>query len=215
MADIKFCGMTRAEDVRAAGALGARYVGVIFAESPRRVSDVQASAIFDAAPPDTARVGVFGRATPTHIAGTAVSAGVDVAQLHGDPDAAFVARLRRAWEGQIWAAVRVASEGLPDGAAELFDVADGVVLDARVQGQLGGTGVPLPWDRLRASVAPLRGRRAKLVVAGGLNPGNVRQAIDALDPDVVDVSSGVETSVGIKDHATMRAFRDAVAGVRA
>ena len=214
MAEIKFCGMTRAEDVRAAGALGARYVGVIFTESPRRITDTQAPAILDAAPPETVRVGVFGSATPVQVAGIAVSADVDVAQLHGDPDVALVQKLRRAWEGQIWAAVRVAGDSLPDGAAELFDVADAVVLDARAQGKLGGTGIALPWDRLRAVIAPLRGRRAKLVVAGGLNPANVAHAIDALDPDIVDVSSGVEASPGIKDAAKMRAFRDAVAGVR-
>ena len=215
MAEIKFCGMTRAEDARAAGDLGARYVGVIFAESPRRVSDPKAREILAAASKGTARAAVFGAATAADIADAAARLGLDVVQLHGDPDVGAIASVREKWSGLVWAVVRVAGDALPDSAAPLFDVADAVVLDARVTGKLGGTGVALPWDRLRESVAPLRGRRTKLVLAGGLDPDNVARAVDALEPDVVDVSSGVESSVGVKDHARMRAFRDAVAGVRA
>jgi len=83
-------------------------------------------------------------------------------------------------------------------------------LDAHVPGKLGGTGVTLPWAMLIERLQPLRSRAAKLVLAGGLRPENVASAIRVLQPDVVDVSSGVETAPGIKDHARMRAFRDAV-----
>ena len=215
MAEIKFCGMTRAEDARAAGALGARYVGVIFAESPRRVSDAQAREILAAAPNGTARAGVFGAVSAGEIADAAARLGLDVVQLHGDPDVGAVAAVRARWAGRVWAVVRVAGDALPESATPLFDVADAVVLDARVAGKLGGTGVTLPWNRLRDLMAPLRGRRAKLVLAGGLDPANVAHAVEALEPDVVDVSSGVESSVGVKDHDRMRAFRNAVVGDRA
>ena len=78
-------------------------------------------------------------------------------------------------------------------------------------GLLGGSGVVLPWEELRDSIASIRTSRTRLVLAGGLNADNVGLAIRALTPDVVDVSSGVEASAGIKDHEKMRAFRDAVA----
>ena len=215
MVEIKFCGMTRPEDAREASALGAAYAGVIFAESPRKVGEAQATKVLDATAAGTARVGVFGPAGIPAIAGMAVSVGLDVTQLHGDPDAAFLTKLRRAWEGQVWAVLRVAGSELPPNAVVLFDAADAVVLDARVSGQLGGTGMALPWEQLAVSLAPMRGRRAKLVLAGGLNSGNVSHAIELLNPDVVDVSSGVEAAPGVKDPAKMRSFRDAVQGAAA
>ncbi len=212
MVEIKFCGMVRAADSRLAATLGARYVGAIFAESPRRVTDEQAQAMFAALPGSVARVGVFGPAAADEIADRARRLALDVVQLHSDPDAETIADIRRRWSGQVWAVQRVAATELPATAADLFDVADAVVLDARVSGQLGGTGVALQWTDLRARVEPLRVRRARLVLAGGLTADNVGRAVEALHPDVVDVSSGVEAGPGIKDPSRMRAFRDAVRG---
>jgi phosphoribosylanthranilate isomerase len=100
---------------------------------------------------------------------------------------------------------------LPEWAEELFHEADAVLLDARVQGRLGGTGVKLEWGSLADSVSALRGR-TPVVLAGGLNPENVAEAVRLMAPDVVDVSSGVESAPGIKDHAKMRAFFDAAQG---
>jgi len=94
---------------------------------------------------------------------------------------------------------------------QLFDIVDGVLLDAKVPGRLGGTGAALPWQELIDQIQPLReGSRSRLILAGGLRPENVAEAIRLLRPDVVDVSSGVETEPGVKDRARMRAFRDAV-----
>lgn len=210
MIDIKFCGLTRAEDAAHAASLGARYVGVIFAESPRQLSDERVREVLQPVPLGISRVGVFGDTKPEQIADRALRLDLDVVQLHGDPKPRTIARVRRKWRGQVWAVQRVAENVLPPAAADLFDAADGVVLDARVAGQLGGTGIPLPWDELRDRVSAFRTDRAKLILAGGLTPANVAQAIEALQPDVVDVSSGVELMVGVKDHALMRAFRDAV-----
>jgi phosphoribosylanthranilate isomerase len=85
------------------------------------------------------------------------------------------------------------------------------LLDAKVPGKLGGTGVTLPWQDLPEQLDKLRAKGgAKLALAGGLRPENVIEAIRLLRPEIVDVSSGVETAPGIKDHARMRAFRDAV-----
>jgi phosphoribosylanthranilate isomerase len=215
MIDVKFCGMTRAEDAAYAASLGARYVGVIFAESPRHLTDDRAREVLAPVPLGVSRVGVFGDAKPEQIADRAQRLDLDVVQLHGDPKPRTIARVRRKWRGQVWAVQRIASAIVPASAVDLFDAADGVVLDARVDGQLGGTGVPLPWDELAERVSAFRTDRARLILAGGLTPTNVARAIDALQPDVVDVSSGVELMVGVKDHALMRAFRDAVQQVAA
>jgi len=209
MVEIKFCGMTRPEDAAHAASLGAAYVGVIFAESPRRLSVSAAREVFAAVPSGVRRVGVVGQATAREIADVARQLPLDVVQLHADPSDAFVRDLRKLWNGEIWAVQRVAGDDLPTSVARLFDVADAVVLDAKVNGKLGGTGVALPWQRLRAALASARDKKARLVVAGGLSPNNVGAAVAELDPDVVDVSSGVESSVGVKNHALMRAFRDA------
>jgi phosphoribosylanthranilate isomerase len=97
----------------------------------------------------------------------------------------------------------------------LFSAADAVVLDAAVDGRLGGTGVPLPWATVARALDGVRGS-APLVLAGGLRAENVGLAIEALAPDVVDVSSGVEAAPGVKDHERMRRFAEAVrrAGTR-
>jgi len=88
-------------------------------------------------------------------------------------------------------------------------VADAVVLDAKIAGQLGGTGHAFDWDAI-AGTLERRGERTRVVLAGGLSPENVARAVRIIAPDVVDVSSGVESAPGIKNHARMRAFRDAV-----
>ena len=155
------------------------------------------------------RVGVFGGTSPEDIALAAHEAQLDVVQLHDDPDAARIAAVRKVFAGLVWAVRRVSGKDLPSDLPPLFDVADAVVLDARVEGKLGGTGVALPWQSLRAHLDKYSARDAKLVLAGGLNPTNVARAIADLDPDIVDVSSGVESAPGVKDHSLMRAFRDA------
>ena len=138
------------------------------------------------------------------------AAGLDVVQLHADPTAEAVAELRRRYDGLVWAVLRTSGTLASDRAAELFAVADAVLLDAQVAGALGGTGHTLDWPALRAAVDRARGG-GTLVLAGGLTPVNVAAAIAALAPDVVDVSSGVERSPGVKDHSRMRAFAQATA----
>jgi phosphoribosylanthranilate isomerase len=87
--------------------------------------------------------------------------------------------------------------------------ADAVVLDAKVPGRLGGTGTAFDWEGVARALDRDRGR-GRIVLAGGLNPENVSRAVRIVAPDIVDVSSGVESAPGIKDHARMRAFGDAV-----
>jgi len=210
--EIKFCGMTRAADVETAVALGAHYVGVIFAGGPRAMSVAGARELLRNVPPMVRRVGVFGPETDVEAAAdVAQMVRLDVIQMHGDPDETAVAALRRVFHGHIWAAVRVRDQALPERAAGLFRAADAVVLDAFSAAALGGTGIALPWPALRDALSRVRGDR-RLVLAGGLRAETVAEAVRKLGPDVVDVSSGVESAPGIKDHGKLRAFRDAVAG---
>ena len=210
MTAVKFCGLTRPDDAALAGALGAGYAGVIFAGGPRLVSPAEARRVLDAAGGTVRRVGVFGAQAPHEIAATAQEAALDVVQLHADPTAEFVEEVRARYDGVVWAVLRTSGTLASDRAAELFAVADAVLLDAHVAGALGGTGHALAWDALRTAVNRARGTR-RLVLAGGLTPTNVGTAIAALAPDVVDVSSGVEQGPGVKDHSRMRAFAEAVA----
>lgn len=208
--EVKFCGLTRRDDAAEAARLGAGYAGVIFAGGPRKLDPERAGAVLDGAP-GTARAGVFGADAPESIGEVARALALDVVQLHGDPDADTVEAVRGAAGARVWAVLRVRGDALPPRADALFAAADAVVLDAMVDGALGGTGVALGWEAIADAVQ--RARRAgsaRLVLAGGLRPENVGRAISILAPDVVDVSSGVEATVGIKDHARMRAFAEAV-----
>ena len=211
MARVKFCGLTRPEDAREAMRLGAAFMGAIFAGGPRNVSPVRAREVFNAAIGGPTAVGVYGSDDVGKIAADAQTSGVEVIQLHGDPRAADILAMRKRFGGQVWAVARADGSVLPEWTEELFHVADAVLLGARVKGRLGGTGVALEWGMLADSVAALRGR-TPVVLAGGLHAGNVAEAVRLLAPDVVDVSSGVESSPGIKDYAKMKAFFDAAQG---
>lgn len=214
MAEIKFCGMTRREDVLLAAELGASYVGFIFAGGPRAITPERARALRADLPHAVKCVGVFGTGGELGSAAEiARSAELDVVQLHGDPGEEAVEQLRRAFSGAVWAALRVSGTTLPEHARALFRSADAVVLDAYSPQALGGTGVALAWDELAPSLEMVRtggGRGARLVLAGGLRAETVGDAVRALRPDVLDVSSGVESAPGIKDPVKLRAFRDAV-----
>lgn len=219
--EIKFCGLTRTEDAQVAAALGAAYLGVVLARSPRQLTVERAAALFaalddsparaDAPPPR--RVGVFAETEARAIARAVAALDLDIVQLHGLDDARLISALRDETSARLWAVLHVGSEGLDEKRLTSASLADGIVLDAKVEGMLGGTGQAFDWERVRASVTPLRGVRP-IILAGGLRPENVARAIDVFAPDVVDVSSGVESSPGCKDPARMRAFADAVHGAR-
>ena len=206
---IKFCGMTREVDVARAAELGAAYVGVIFAGGPRTLTIDEARAILKGAPPGLRRVGVFGDHSAEEIRAVVDALALDVVQLHADPSPDHIARVRGAVDADVWPVLRIAGAVLPPRATEVAAAASAVVLDARISGALGGTGVRLPWTELAGVIDSLRVK--PVVLAGGLTPDNVAMAIGTMSPDVVDVSSGVERGPGIKDHERMRAFRDAVA----
>jgi phosphoribosylanthranilate isomerase len=204
--EIKFCGLTRAADAAVAAECGAAYAGVVFAHGPRLLDVPRARAVFavlEGTP--VRRVGVFGRQTVREIAGIASDASLHVVQLHdgATPDALLM--LRESFAGDVWAVLGVAGSDLPAGGESLAEQVDAVVLDTMVGGRTGGTGAAFDWTGVAPAVATLRAR-TRLVLAGGLRPANVARAVRALSPDVVDVSSGVESAPGIKDPEQMRAF---------
>lgn len=210
MTRIKFCGLTRAADAAHAESLGASYAGVILAESPRQVSPDEARAVLAAAP-GLRGVGVFRHSPAVEILETAAAAGVDILQLHGRFSIDDMTLLREGFDGEIWRVVPVdsANARMPEGWADLVDFPDAIVLDTSVAGASGGTGTPFDWQAVSDAVRDVA-LRTTLVLAGGLTAQNVALAIRILSPAVVDVSSGVESSPGIKDHARMRSFADAV-----
>ena len=220
LAKVKFCGMTRPQDAALAGEIGASYIGVVFADGPRRVTPIQGRAILDAVGSMAKRVGVFGTNSPEEIEKASHEARLDVVQLHADPTTADIRAVRMKFSGEVWAAIRIAGSRIPPESEMLFTTADAIVLDsrserhARSERRLGGTGEALPWNELAVDLARDRGSAA-VVLAGGLKPGNVASAVRTLAPDVVDVSSGVESSPGVKDPWLMREFYAAASGSRA
>ncbi len=206
---VKFCGLTRPQDAELAVELGARYCGVIFAGGPRLLTPARAQAVLASVNgTGVARVGVFGVQDADSILQIADETALDVLQLSRSVDAAQLVRLRMQFDGLVWGVAHT-QPSVPRAEADpafWFDIgADAVVLDAAVEGQLGGTGVALDWAALAPDVARLRAR-GRVVLAGGLRPENVARAIALASPDVVDVSSGVESTPGIKDPERMRAF---------
>lgn len=211
--EIKCCGLTRHQDAVEAVRLGAAYVGFIFAPSPRRLTIESAARLVGELPRAAVRrVGVFAGMSRHDILRAVRTLSLDVAQLYEGVNPELARSIRAEAGVAIWNVVRVGDGGVDAGEVErAAEECDGVLLDARVEGALGGTGRAFDWEATSAALRALRGR-VPIILAGGLRPENVGRAITIMSPDVVDVSSGVESSPGIKDHARMRAFVDAVHG---
>jgi tryptophan synthase beta chain len=197
---VKICGITRGVDARLAVDLGASAIGFVFwPASPRFIHPDAARAIVSSLPPFVTAVGVFVDEAPESVVATARHVGLSAVQLHGVETPEYAARLGL----RVIKAVRADEASL----ARLVKWPDTVTLlvDAADEAQKGGTGARADW-----SVAARMAAQRPLILAGGLTSGNVAQAIRAVAPIGVDVSSGVEQSPGVKDHAAMRRFFEAV-----
>lgn len=204
--EIKFCGLTRAADAAIAAELGAGYAGAIFAGGPRLLDAARANEMFSGlGGSPVRRVGVFASSTLDEILRIADETRLHVLQLHdgGTPDR--ILSLRERFDGAIWAVVRVAGATVEPVSETVLAAVDAVVLDTAVGGRSGGTGVAFRWEESAAAVGRVSAR-CPVVLAGGLRPANVQEAVRLLAPRVVDVSSGVESAPGIKDPESMRAF---------
>jgi phosphoribosylanthranilate isomerase len=209
---VKVCGVCRPEDAAVIAAAGADYLGVILAPGSRRSRTVaEADAIFAEAP-GCRRVGVFVDAPTEEMLDAARALALDVLQLHGGEGADVIARLRAGFGGVVWKAVRPRGrEEVLEALTAYGDAVDGLLLDGWSAGAAGGTGARFPWDEV-AEVREQIPQRLRLVVAGGLAPENVAEAVVRFSPAVVDVSSGVERAVGEKDPERIRAFVAAARG---
>lgn len=213
---IKICANTTLEDARLAAGLGADAVGFVFAPSKRRVTPEQVARITPHLPATVERVGVFDSLDPEVIAEATRTAGLDAIQLHGGASRDLSQRLQTIFSGEIkiiqtihW---QVDAEGANAAhvARQLSEIAregivDRVLIDSKVGAATGGTGVAFDWESARSVLAQYAGQ-LKLVVAGGLRPENVAEAIRRLNPWGVDVASGVEAEPGKKSRERLAAF---------
>ena len=205
---VKVCGLTRHQDAEAAVEAGAVYLGVILAPGGKRTVTADAArAIFGGL--QAGRVGVFVDAGADELRAAAARAGLDVLQLHGDEPPELAAAMRAAGF-EVWKALRPRTgEEFAAEAARYADSVDAILLDGWSPDARGGTGARFPWAEVAAHRSALP-EGVRLIAAGGLRPDNVAEAASILRPDVVDVSSGVETAPGVKDPALVRGFLAAV-----
>jgi phosphoribosylanthranilate isomerase len=195
MTAVKICGVTRLEDAMVAAEAGASFVGfVLWPGSPRHVTLQRVAEIVPALPQSAVPVGVFVDPVADEI-DAAADAGIKTAQIHGATTA-----WRHGRRADV-AIIRAVNLGERDGDIEPEWPAGTILLDAHDPLKHGGTGRTIDWQRARI-IAQAR----QVFLAGGLTRSNVAQAIQAVKPFAVDVSSGVEATPGIKDHAKVRAF---------
>ena len=202
---IKICGLTRPGDVDAAVAAGADAIGLVFyPRSARCVETEQAALLAQRVPPFVSVVGLFVNATADEVMRTLATVPLHVLQFHGDEDESYCRQFERPYLRA--ARMRPGFDLLQYAAA--FPSAQAILLDAFVEGY-GGGGESFDWSLIPPGLA------RPLVLAGGLDAGNVAEAVRHVRPAAVDVSSGVEAGKGIKDAQRMRDFVAAVRGVDA
>jgi phosphoribosylanthranilate isomerase len=196
---VKICGLTRPDDAQAAAAAGADAIGLVFyAKSPRAVDIAQARAVLAALPPFVTSVGLFVDAPAALVA--EVLRMVPLLQFHGDEPPEHCVAFGRPWVK----AVRVRPGLDLAGEAGRYAGARALLLDAYSPGIPGGTGEAFDWALIPPALRP------RIILAGGLTPDNVADAIGRVRPYAVDVSGGVEAARGIKDHAKLDAFMQGV-----
>ncbi len=201
MTEIKICGITNRDDALFAASCGAHALGFIFyAKSPRSIAPEKAKEIIEALPANVARIGVFVNQGYDEIERIRALCSLDMVQLHGDESPEFCGGFPqsiviKAFAPRTMDDLRII-ERYPEAA---------VLIDARAPGLYGGTGTTPDWNLARQA-ATLR----PLILAGGLNPGNIEAALASVSPAAVDLNSGVETAPGKKNHQKIRAAIDLI-----
>jgi phosphoribosylanthranilate isomerase len=203
MVKVKVCGITSPEDARVAADAGADAIGLVFAESPRKISMERAREIAAALPQDVLKVGVFVDEEPEEVLRISREVGLDYAQLHGDETPEAVAEIRGGV--RVMKALRVRNAQTL-AAVERYE-ADLFLLDAWSAKARGGTGVRFDWELAKSLIG-----RDNIVVSGGLSPENVREAIGYFEPYGVDASSSLEERLGKKNGERVRRFVVAAKG---
>ncbi|SEA12657.1 phosphoribosylanthranilate isomerase [Haloplanus vescus] len=199
----KICGVTTEADLQAVADAGADAVGIlteVSVDTPREVAPERAADLVAAAPPFLSTVLVAMPETASRAVELAGAVTPDAIQLHGDFDETDIRYIRREARADVITAVDADD---PDQARRYDDVADAILLDSTTESGAGGTGETHDWQAARDLVADLS---SPVVLAGGLTPANVADAVRTVDPYAVDVSSGVEQTGGEKDHDAVRSF---------
>ncbi len=206
---VKICGITRAQDAELAAGLGASALGLVFWQnSPRYVSAEAAKAIVANVPANVLKVGVFVDQPVEEVARIMDDAGLDVAQLHGHESPEYCRDLTVRLKADPTDVTVIKAVGMTDnGSVNIDDFGADVVLliDTHDPARFGGTGKTVNWDSAREIAATRR-----TILAGGLNAANIKLAVRSVRPYGVDVSSGVESSPGIKDPNRLRTFFEAL-----
>ncbi|MCE5301110.1 MAG: phosphoribosylanthranilate isomerase [Spirochaetia bacterium] len=194
---IKICGITNLKDARLAQALGANILGFVFADSPRKITPLQAKEIIRRIKPSVLKAGVFVNEDIAKLNDTVKKAGLNFVQLHGDESPAYIRKVRNA---RVIKAVKVKNRAYIKAQVKKYGkCVDALLFDTYNDRAHGGTGDV--FDRRL-----LKGIKKTFFLAGGLNPGNVYAAIKTVRPYAVDVSSGVESTKGKKDAVKMKQF---------
>jgi len=197
----KICGITRVEDALLAVQNGADAIGLVFyAPSPRNVSIQQAIDIANQVPAFVSVVGLFVNAEAEFVNEVLSQVQLDLLQFHGDETPEYCAQFKR----PFIKAIRVKTDTNLVQCAKDFSTAKALLLDTYTEGVAGGTGHVFDWDLIPAQLDK------PVILAGGLNAGNVAQAIEKVKPYAVDVSGGVEAAKGIKDAMKIAAFMQQV-----
>ncbi len=221
---IKICANTNVEDARLACDLGADAVGFVFAASARQVTRAAAAAIVSELPDNVEKIGVFSSHNCEEIVEIVRGASLTGAQLHGGLDLALIHRLHDEFQGSVtiiqtlhWRLGQSAGNAEEIGAQLRLlthePTVHRVLIDSKTETLSGGTGVTFDWKQAGNHLLP-GGKPVseRLIVAGGLRPGNVAAAVGDLQPWGVDAASGVEATPGRKDAEKMRLFIEAVRG---
>ncbi len=204
MVRVKICGITSLDVALAAVEAGADALGFVFAESRRRVTPDQARDIIGKLPPFINTVGVFVDEELDSINQIANFCGLDIVQLHGTETPEYCRQVNR----PVLKAIKVATAQDLEQIEQYQDLVRGYLLDTLLPGQSGGTGITFPWQLAKAA-----NKYGPIIVAGGLTPDNVSEALAVAEPFGVDVSSGVETA-GTKDLIKIREFINRVRGYK-
>ncbi len=199
---MKFCGITRVEDALAAADAGADAIGLVFyPPSPRSMEPRTAARICAELPPFVTAVGLFLDPPAAWVREVLAEVPLGMLQFHGDEAGAFCRSFGRPY---LKGVAMAAQDAHWSEKAKAYGDAQAVLVDSHAPGESGGTGRTFDWTRI-----PER-REVRIVLAGGLRVGNVAEAIARVGPDAVDVSSGVESSKGIKDERSMIRFIEEV-----
>ena len=205
MTKVKICGITNYDDASFAVKLGADALGFIFASSPRKISPEEAREIIRKIPPFVKSVGVFVNEKPETIEEIIEYCGIDIVQLHGDESPELCER----YMPRTIKVLRVKDESILDQIPLYRDKVKAFLLDTYSEKKAGGTGKIFDWDIANK----IKDYNIPIILSGGLNPSNIEEALQKVNPYAVDVVSGTEQSPGKKSYMLMKEFFEKIKSI--